>query len=305
MRSKIIATGLSGLVGSRIVQVLKDKYEFISFSLDKGIDILNYDLLKSKFQELADAKAVIHLAAFTDVNEAWKQRGDREGLCYKINVEGTRNVSTLAGEFKKYLIHISTDFVFNGKNPPTGGYTESDEPKPIEWYGWTKLLAEQEIQNLSIEASILRIAFPYKAKPADKKLEPVVKRDLIRKLKKQLENKKQLSLFSDQIITPTFIDDIAKAIDMVLEKRPTGVYHCVGSDSLSPYDLGLKIADTFSLDKSLVSKDFLDEYYKDNLDSRPRQRNLTVSNQKLKTKLGIKMCTVDQGLNQVCSQLSA
>ena len=99
---KIIGTGLSGLVGSRIVELLSDEHQFINFSLDSGIDITNLSLLKEKFSENKEAGAVLHLAAFTDVNAAWKQNNDKNGICYKVNVLGTKNIARLCQLNKKY-----------------------------------------------------------------------------------------------------------------------------------------------------------------------------------------------------------
>jgi len=305
MRKKIIATGISGLVGSRITEILGDKFQFISFSLDSGVDITDFNLLKLKLARFSDAKTVLHLAAFTDVTAAFKQNGDKNGSCYKVNVVGSRNIAQLCRNYKKYLIHISTDFVFGDKNPPAGGYIETDEPKPLkdEWYGKTKYLAEQEVEKSGCDFTILRIAFPYKAKPALKKLEPEVKLDLPRRIKEKLEKGMKLNMFTDQVITPTFIDDIAKVVGKCISKRPQGIFHCVGSENLSPYNLACKIADTFDLNKSLIKKAKLEDFLKQNPGSRPRQKNLSLSNDKVQKELGIKMLTVDEALEIIKTQL--
>jgi len=75
---KIIGTGLSGLVGSRITELLKNKYNFVDFSLDSGVDILNDKALKEAFNKNKEAEAVLHLAAFTDTSAAWQERGDKK-----------------------------------------------------------------------------------------------------------------------------------------------------------------------------------------------------------------------------------
>jgi len=185
MKKQIIATGLSGLVGSRIRELLKDKFEFINFSLDSGIDITNFSLLKKEFQRFPSAVAVLHLAAFTDVNRAWEQRRDKRGLCYRVNVLGTKNIAQLCQQTNKYLIHISTDFVFDGNKGLNKPYIEKDKPNPIEWYGQTKLWAEQEVVKSGSKDVILRIAFPFKSKRAAFGFEPIEKLDLVRKIKKQ------------------------------------------------------------------------------------------------------------------------
>lgn len=296
---KIIGTGLSGLVGSRIVELLEKQFEFIDFSLEFGIDITDCQQLERAFRKNKGALGVIHLAAFTDVDKAHLENGDKKGICYKVNVLGTRNVAQFCQEYGKYLIHISTDFVFSG-NKKTA-YTEKDSPDPIEWYGQTKAWAEEEVGKSGCQNVILRIAFPFKAKPSPPRLEPKVKLDLVRKFLKKLKKGEKVSAFSDQIITPTFIDDIARVFKVVVKKRPQGIYHLVGSSSLSPFKLSQKVAHQFNLDKSLIKKAFLKEYFKGK--SRPRQKNLAISNQKLKKELKIKLTTIDEALKTMAGQL--
>ena len=304
MKRQIIATGISGLVGSRLVELLRERYTFISFSLDAGVDITKFNLLKKKFYQFPQAKIVLHLAAFTDVNAAWEDNDDKNSSAYKVNVLGSKNIARLCQEQGKYLIYISTDFVFDGRNPPPGGYTEESKPNPIEWYGKTKYLAEKEIRKSTSNYVILRITFPYKAKPAPKELEPNPKLDLVRKIAVKLKHKEELKMFSDQTITPTFIDDIARTIERCIELRPKNIFHCVGSTSLSPYALAIKVATAFDLDKTLIKKASLKDYLKQNPQTRPRQKNLTLANKKLEKKLGIKMVDIDRGLEKCRKQIS-
>jgi len=284
---KIIGTGLSGLVGSRIVELLSDKYNFVDFSLDSGVDITDKSLLRKAFQENKEAQVVLHLAAFTDVNKAWEQRGDKNGLCYKVNVIGTRNIAELCAKYDKYLIHISTDFVFDGKNPPTGGYTEEDKPNPIEWYGETKYWAEKEVEKSQVKHCIARIAFPFRTN-FPKKL------DLVRKIIKGLKENSLPPMFADQIITPTFIDDIAHALGSLINRSAQGIYHLVGSTSLSPFELAVQIAEVFGFNKRTIKKASLEEYFEKG--GRPRQKNLALSNKKLKKELRVEMKRLPEAL---------
>lgn len=293
---KIIGTGLSGLVGSRIVELLKDKFEFVDFSLDSGVNVLDTTSLEAAFEANKDAIAVLHMAAFTDTNAAWEQRGDKTGICYQLNVEGTRNILNLAKKYNQYLIYISTDFVFDGNK--TTPYTETDTPNPIEWYGETKYLGEKVIQNSDYtNYNISRITYPYRAK-----FEPKV--DIIRKVLIKLQNNEQVKMFSDQTCTYTFIDDIAAALGYFLENSTTGIYHLVGSSSHTPYDMCLKIAEVFDLDKSLISASNLDEFVRSQPEgSRPWQKTLITSNQKATT-LGLRFKTLIEGLEEIKNQLN-
>jgi len=284
---QIVGTGLSGLVGSRIVELLSSKFKFTNFDLSTGIDITNREKIEQKIF-YSKSNSIIHLAAFTDVDKAWQEKENKDGLCYKVNVVGTKNVAQACKSSHKYLIHISTDFVFDGKKSVQ--YNESDKPHPIEWYGQTKLWAEEEVKKSGCKAVILRIAFPYGPKP-------FAKLDIVHRIIKKLKQKENLNLFYDTVITPTFIDDIAEVVNYCLVNRPTGIYHCVGSSSISPYNLASLVAQKFNFDKTLIKKASLANLKGENL--RPRQQYLDISNRKLESDFGIKMLTIEDALEKI------
>jgi len=290
---KIIATGITGLVGSRIRELNSD-IEFIDISIESGISILDPVQLETVFVANPDADAVLHLAAFTDTNAAWAQNGDKTGLCYQLNVVGTQNLVDLCKKYNKYLIHISTEFVFDGKKE--GKYTEEDPTSPIEWYGATKAMAEDVVTKSGISASIVRLAFPYRAN-----FEP--KKDLIRKIIDGLKAGKLYPQWTDHFTTPTFIDDIAHGLAVFFAKKPTGIYQLVGSSSQSPFVMCQTIADVFGLDKSIITASTLGDYMKSQPEgSRPWQYNLSLDNTKVQT-LGIKMKTLREGLEEMKRQM--
>jgi len=268
-KSKLIGTGLSGLVGSRLSSIAKDIFVLKNIDVTEGIDITNRLQLTETLEHHADAVALVHFAAFTDVSRAHVENGDKDGACYRINVVGTQNIAGACAEHGIHLIHVSTDFVFDGSKDEE--YTELDTPNPIEWYGRTKLLAEEAATSTD-SWTIVRIAFPYVAGPAPRP-------DLVRRIHRKLAEGTEVHLFTDQVITPTFADDIVKGIVVLAQIRPAGeIFHLVGSSSLSPFELGQGIADTFGLDNGLVRPSSLAEYLK--ADPRPRQRSLRVSNAK-------------------------
>lgn len=294
MKKKIIGTGLTGLVGSRIVELLAGQYDFVNLSLSSGTDILDSAALEKAFEENPGAETVLHLAAFTDTNAAWEQRGDKTGLCYRINVEGTRNVASLCQKYGKHLVYFSTDFVFDGEKEAP--YIEEDIPHPIEWYGETKYWGEEEVKKSAASFTILRIAYPFRAKFEKKK-------DLIRKIIDGFKNNSLYPMFSDQITTPTFIDDIALGVKYFLEEKTPGIFHLVASSFQSPYQMSLEIAQVFGFDQGLVRKGSLAEYLQSQPPgSRPWQRKLAISNAKV-TKLGIKMKTLKEALLEVKKQI--
>jgi len=290
---KIIGTGLSGMVGSRIVELLTD-HQFIDYSLATGISILDPEQLELATQDNPDFDCFLHLAAFTDTNQAWTQNGDKNGLCYQLNVTGTQNIIDLCKKYNKHLIHISTDFVFDGTKE--GDYTEEDIPNPIEWYGQTKYEAEKLVLSSGIPATIIRIAFPYRAVFTDKK-------DLVRKVIDALKTNTLYPMFTDQITTLTFIDDIALGMKYFIENKPSGIFHLVGSSSQSPFEMCQKIAEVFGFDKNLIKEGSLANYVASlPAGSRPWQKNLAISNEKIKS-LGISMKTLEEGLKAMKQQL--
>lgn len=303
----IIGTGLTGLVGSRIVELLGSRYDFVDFSLNTGVDITDVKTLEQAFQKNPDADVVLHLAAFTDLNSAWEQQGDQSGLCYRINVDGTKNIAWLCNAAKKYLIHISTDYVFGGANPPSGGYPEEAVPQPIEWYGETKYLAEKEVTNSGANYAILRIAFPYKITPSvgeAGKVDPptgktAYKLDIVRKMIGSLRSGKKLALFQDQIITPTWIDDIARTVDKLISTRPEKeIFHCVGSEPLTPLKMGTLITELFGWPDSLLMPVSLADYQHSHPGQRPYAVNTTLSVEKLAERYQLRPISFTEGIKK-------
>ena len=291
-KPQIIGIGISGLVGSRITEVLADKFEFISFGITNGIDITMPETLTS-IKDYPNADFILHLAAKADVDGCESDIDQKElGPAWKINVQGTENVAKVVSDAGKKLIYISTDFVFDGEKKEGGSYSEDDEPNPINWYGLTKYEGERRIEESDADYLILRLAYPFRAEFEDKK-------DFVRFIKDRIENRIETRVVTDHIFCPTFIDDFALAIGKLIENDASGIYHVVGADSITPYDASVLIADSFGLDKGLLSKTTREEFFKDRA---PRPFNLSLSNAKIE-KLGVKMRGFEESLQVVKSQL--
>lgn len=287
----ILATGATGLVGSRFVAMFPDKYQVFNMDLTTGVDITSRPSLEAFISEHSGPQVLLHLAAFTDVNKAFAESGNKEGICYQVNVEGTKNIAEICQARGIHLVHISTDFVFDGKkNTP---YTEDDPPSPIEWYGETKAIAEQVVKESGVSATVVRLAYPYRAQFE-------AKPDLVRKIRAGLESGTLYPQFTDSVITPTLIDDIARAFDKIIELKPQGIIHTVGSSVLSPYELAQKVAAAYGFDPALVKAGSLAEYLK--TASRPFAKTVAVSNAKASQLLGLHFATVDEGLAAVKQQ---
>lgn len=287
---KILVTGLSGLVGSRFTALYENKYELVNLDLTSGIDITKPESVEAIFLSNADAEGIIHLAAFTNLNAAAEQTGDENGSCYKVNVAGTKVIAEAAAKHRKYLIHISTDYVFDGEK--TDAYTEVDRPNPIEWYGQTKFMAEQAVEVSGANHVVLRLAFPYQAKP--------MRPDFIVKMRLGFEQNSLYPLFNDHFITPTFVDDVAAVFDYCATHQPTGLYHMTGSSFHSDFEIGQMVKETFGYENEVIPG-LLSEYLKAN--PRPYQRSMKIDNSKLQKEFGIKMRSLEEGLAEIKNQL--
>ena len=239
--SKILFTGSTGLVGSRVCELLRNNHEITTISRDIGNADIQSDLndlshLKKTLENL-DFENIFHFAGFTAVDEAENQKGDIEGQCYQTNVNMTQNILNIAASYNAKVFFISTDFVFNGENGP---YSETDptgSSDDLSWYGWTKKLAEDNILNDSEKHQIIRIAYPFRSN--------FTKGDFARDIISKMENKSLYPLFYDQFLTPTFIDNLADFINLSLERSLSGVYHLANSDLVTPYSFGQIINDVF------------------------------------------------------------
>lgn len=241
---RIAITGSSGLVGSRIVELLSSHFDFIPL-LHKEVDITDTDSV-SDFLHKTEFDILCHLAAYTNVDKA----EDEKEKAYAINVTGTKNLYMTCKELRKNFVYLSTDFVFSGSNPP---YFEDSIPNPIGYYGQSKFEGELELEN---NAMIVRISYPYRNTFERKK-------DFVRTIKWLLEQKKEIEMVNDSLFVPTYIDDVAHAMSYLLDNFKPSIYHVVGTQALSPYDAGILIAQHFNLDESLIHPTSYSYYFKD------------------------------------------
>lgn len=284
---KILGTGLTGLVGSRIVELLSDRCEFES----SEVDITAGDEISKKVQA-SKASIVLHLAAKTDVDscELDKELKD-QGEAWRVNVLGTENVALACSRTNKKLIYVSTDFVFDGENPPDGGYSEEEVPNPINWYGQTKYEGEKIVQGSNTHWAIVRIAYPYRAY--------FKRNDFVRSIISKFQRGEKIAAITDHVMTPTFVDDIAGALETLILKNKTGIFHLVGSQFISPFEAAVLISDVFNFDKNLIQKTTRDGYFKDRAQ---RPFNLSLRNDKIR-ELGVKMRSFEEGLWEIKRKL--
>jgi len=252
MKIKILITGSNGLLGQNLLELfLKDteKYQVVGFS--KGeirsgrtdfdyheIDITNKQLLAEKTKQIRP-DFIINTAAMTNVDAC---ENDKES-CYDLNVNVVKNLTTICAEIKAHLIHISTDFIFDGKK---GNYTEEDIPNPLNYYGETKLLSEEWLQKSSIDFTILRTILVYGL------VNDMIRSNIVLWVKKSLESKKQITIVDDQFRAPTYVEDLALACKISIDKKATGIFNISSNQLLSIYEIAQEIATTFQLDRNLI-----------------------------------------------------
>jgi dTDP-4-dehydrorhamnose reductase len=293
----IYTIGGSGMVGTRIAEILKNKelirndYTVDDLSLTNGVDITDptsLDVIRNDKEH----DVVLHLAAKADVEgcEKDKEQGE-DGAAYKINVIGTKHVAEACRVGNKKLLYISTDFVFDGTKESPQQYKEDDVPNPVNWYAMTKYKGEEEVKKAGIPYAILRIAYPYRSDPFE------LKNDFVHAIMNRLANNQPIAAVTDHIMTPTYIDDIAFAVDAIITNNATGTYHVVGSQSLTPYDAFQLMAHRFRYDKNLIGTTTREDFFKGKA---PRPFNLSLNNAKI-TQLGVTMRNFEEGLRKVTS----
>lgn len=249
---KVLVFGGSGLVGSKFITLHSQTFKINAPSTPE-VDILNKDQI-AKAVEQFNPDSIVNFAAYTNVEEAESQRGNQDDICFQINANGAENVAEVAKKFDKHLVHISTEYVFDGKKE-SSPYIEEDKPNPINWYGQSKLIGEKFVLESGCKAVVVRISMPFSAHHEAKK-------DIARFFLEQLKMGNQVKAIEDQRITPTLVADIANALASILENQSAGIYHVSSKDSVTPLEFAKTIAEIFRLDYSLVSSINFMEYNK-------------------------------------------
>jgi dTDP-4-dehydrorhamnose reductase len=243
---KLLITGASGLYGSKLAQLALDRnIEVYSSDIQSltvygnfvKLDISGKEQVAEAFKTIKP-DVVVHAATLTDVD---KCETNKE-LAWKVNVEGTKNIADAARSTGSFLIYISTDYVFNGEK---GRYKETDNPDPINYYGLTKLKAEEIVQTRP-EYFIARPSVIYGSTPAAGKVNFALW--LIETLRKGA----RVKIVTDQWNTPTLNTSLAEMTLEVIERRLTGIYHLCGATRVSRLEFAEQIAETFELNKGLI-----------------------------------------------------
>lgn len=227
--------------------------------------------------------AIIHAAAISRPDECELNKP----LAHTVNVTGTENLLQAITSYQPYFLYVSTDFVFDGEK---GMYTESDNPNPVNYYGHTKVEAEKLVLAYRGLHSIARTVLVYG--------KPLSGRDNILSIvQKKLLAGENYKVVNDQLRTPTYVDDLATGILLMLEKKATGIFHLSGEQVMTPYEMAMAAASFLGLDASVI------EEVNASVFSQPAKRppktgfNIT----KAKTELGFSPVSFTQGLQKTFS----
>lgn len=217
---KIIVTGCNGQLGRAVNLEFQNNLEVEFVNTDVGeLDITNIDMVMELAREVKPY-AIINCAAHTGV-DACEDEWDK---AYKINAIGPRNLSIAASETGAKMIHVSTDYVFNGKADRP--YTEFDKPDPQGAYGVTKLAGENMVRDFADRYFILRTAWLY----GDGK-------NFVKTMLRLSENNDKVRVVGDQMGSPTSAKELAAAIDQLIFTENYGIFHatCEGSCSWAQF----------------------------------------------------------------------
>ncbi len=248
---KILITGSNGLLGQTLIDVLlyEEDYTIIGFSRGNNrsgrndFEYVTVNLTNEKelTKEVLKYKpdVIINTAAITQVDFC----EDNKEECDKINVELVKNLVRMAEELNLHIIHISTDFIFDGNQ---GYYKETDKSSPLNYYGLSKLKAEKILINSAVQYTILRTILVYG------KVYDMSRSNVVLWIRKMLTEKKEIGIVDDQYRMPTYVADLAKACQLVIEKNATGIFNVSSNELLSIYEIAQQIAETFELDTSLI-----------------------------------------------------
>lgn len=251
-KKKVLVTGSNGLLGQKIIYSLIERKDIDLLASSKGLnrliiksgyryvdlDITKNDEVKEVFEN-ENPDAVINCAAMTNVDYC----EENQDSCWEINVKAVENLAKSCEVSKSHLLHLSTDFVFDGKSGP---YTENDKPNPLHFYAKSKLKSEEIVKKIMTNWTIARTIIIYGI------TDNMSRSNIVLWAKKEIENGNTINVVNDQLRSPTLAEDLAKGCISIIDKSAFGLYHLSGPKTYSILDLVHKVADFYNLDKSLI-----------------------------------------------------
>ena len=294
-KETILVTGSNGLLGQKLTDLYLQNNNINLVATGKGVnrypskegyvyqemDITNSHNVKEVL-EMYKPSVVIHTAAMTQVDDCEFKKEE----CVSLNIDSVKNLSELSSEKGFHLVHLSTDFIFDGIKPM---YTETDEPNPLSYYGWSKLEAEKMVMENAKSWSILRTILVY-GQVAD-----MSRSNIILWTYNTLKEQKSAKVVFDQFRTPTLAEDLAMGCFLAAEKKAQGIFNIAGKDYVSIIELVEKVASMYHFSTEnieTVSSDTLNQPAK-----RPPITGLNI--QKAQEVLGYEPHSLEEGI-KIC-----
>ena len=296
---KILITGSNGLLGQKLVALLANKEEIKLLATSKGenrisntngyqyqnLDITNENEVRAIFNTFKP-NTVINTAAMTNVDSCESLQKE----CWELNVTAVEYLIKYAEQHQSHLVHLSTDFVFDGENGP---YKETDQANPLSYYGKSKLAAEELVQQANTKWSIVRTIIVYGV------AENMSRSNIVLWAKQALEKGDPLTIVDDQFRSPTLAEDLAMGCWLTAEKQATGIFHLSGKDLMSIIELVYRVADFYGYDKTNIQP--IKSSSLNQAANRPPKTGFVLN--KAINELGYSPCSFEEGLAIVDEQL--
>ena len=290
--ARILITGASGLLGINLAHETMNTHDIVAVDRGKLVNapfkILKADLLDSdavdKVLDSAQPEWLINCVALADLDTC----EDNPDLARRLNVELPLQLTKACKERGVSFVHISTDAVFDGMT--ISFYKEEDEPNPLSVYAQTKLDGECAVLDEDPHALVARVNFYGWSLTG--------RRSLAEFFFHNLSNNKSMSGFTDVMFCPMLVNDTARTLIKMLEKKLSGLYHLVGPQAMSKYQFGVEIARKFNLREREISPKSINT---SSLNAR-RSNNLCLSINKLSTALGEAPPEFSAGLDEFYTQ---
>lgn len=261
---KLLLLGGTGLVGSRILELLKDQFEIVA-PPSSNLDVTDQVQTKQKVEQIKP-NLILYAAGFTDVDLAEEKKED----CYALNVTAAEYFVNETSKINIPLFYLSTDYVFDGMREDRP-YKEEDEPKPVDSiYAKSKREGELVVLNSSNKNCVIRLIMPFSAVYNKKS-------DIARLVLDKLKKGEKLPGIIDQKVNPIFVDDLVLGIGKILEKEVSGIYHLGATTYSNPCDFMKQIARTFNLNENLVEETTFGQFSKTRVAKRPQNSWLDTS----------------------------
>jgi dTDP-4-dehydrorhamnose reductase len=294
---KILVTGANGLLGQKLVDLISSQpdHDLIATAKSKphslsGGEFHLMDITQaSQVEEVisrTNPDVVINTAAMTQVDQCETEKE----LCMLANAEAVRFMTNACKKGNIHLVHLSTDFIFDGSHGPLD---ENEKPAPVNFYGESKLAGEKILFQSNTSFSLIRTVLVYGVTPG------LSRTNIVLWVKKSLEEGKNINVVTDQWRTPTLAEDLAMGCFLAATKKAKGIYHVSGSEMMTPYDLAIATADYFALDQSLVHPTDSTKFSQPA--KRPAKTGFII--EKAKTELGYRPHPFREGLALIDAQI--